>query len=202
MFVFIDESGDPGFKLDQGSTQIFVAAMVMLDSADAARRTTAAMRSAQEALRVKPEFKFSKCHADVRDEFFRRMRGQDFSVRAIVVRKGIIRSQRLQTQKDEFYRYFVRSMLSHDGGALNGARVVIDGSGDRKFRDALKSYLRRQIGDRIESVRFQNSRNDLLVQLADMCVGAIARSYRTDRPSPDRWRKMLKPRISDIWEFE
>jgi hypothetical protein len=29
MLVFIDESGDPGFKLDGGSSPVFVAAMVI-----------------------------------------------------------------------------------------------------------------------------------------------------------------------------
>jgi hypothetical protein len=32
----------------------------------------------------------------------------------------------------------------------------------------------------------------------DMCVGAVARSYRNDRSDPNRWRAM----IEDLWEFE
>ena len=30
MLVFIDDSGDPGFKLDRGSTPVFVIACVIL----------------------------------------------------------------------------------------------------------------------------------------------------------------------------
>jgi len=48
----------------------------------------------------------------------------------------------------------------------------------------------------------KDSRGDTLVQLADMCVGAIARSYREDRKDNDRWRKMLLPRIDDVWDFK
>lgn len=50
-------------------------------------------------------------------------------------------------------------------------------------------------------VRFKDSKSDVLVQLADMCAGAIARSYRKDRAERERWRKMLAPRIDDVWEF-
>ena len=31
MLVFIDESGDPGFKLGRGSSPVFVVAMVVFD---------------------------------------------------------------------------------------------------------------------------------------------------------------------------
>jgi hypothetical protein len=39
MLVFIDESGDPGFKLDSGSSPVFVAAMVIFADRNAARAT-------------------------------------------------------------------------------------------------------------------------------------------------------------------
>jgi hypothetical protein len=42
----------------------------------------------------------------------------------------------------------------------------------------------------------------VLVQLVDMCAGAIARSYRADRKNRDRWRQMLAPRINDVWDFK
>jgi hypothetical protein len=44
MLVFIDESGDPGFKLDRGATPVFVGTMVIFTaSVDAA----ASMRQAE-----------------------------------------------------------------------------------------------------------------------------------------------------------
>jgi hypothetical protein len=80
--------------------------------------------------------------------------------------------------------------------------VVIDGSGDREFRQNLNSGLRALLGaGRIKDLRFKHSHRDVLLQLADMCAGAIARSYRPDRPNRDRWRKMIAPRIMDVWEF-
>ena len=201
MLVFIDESGDPGFKVEKGSTPIFAAAMVLFDNAQNAQATEQVIRQAMQHLRARPEFKFNKSSKQVRDGFFQAVRGCRFSVRAIVVRKDVIYSPHLKTDKEDFYRFFIRQMMTHDDGALVDAKVVIDGSGDREFRRMLESSLRRQVGDRLKSVTFGNSRNDCLVQLADMCVGAIARSYRTDRRDASRWRQMLRPRINDIWDY-
>lgn len=201
MLVFIDESGDPGFKVERGSSPIFVVAMVLFERPEDARATETVILDTMGRLRVRPEFKFNKCSNPVRDGFFEAVRSCPFVVRAIVVRKEVIHSPHLKTDKEDFYRFFVRQMMTHDGGLLEDAKVVIDGSGDRAFRQMLQTSLRRQVGKCLKSVRFSNSRNDPLVQLADMCAGAVARSYRSDRKDAGRWRAMLAPRLNDVWDF-
>lgn len=203
MLVFIDESGDSGFKVDKGSTPVFAVALAAFACKNEALRTEGIIRQAMTDLRVKPEFKFSKAHANVRDGFFEAIRGCNFRVRALVVQKELIRSGRLRSRKEEFYQFFVKSMLKFDNGLLRDARVVIDGSGERSFRQDLKAHLRRDTAPgAIQDVRLKASHGDPLIQLADMCVGAVARSYREDRADADRWRKMLRPRLDDVWEFK
>jgi hypothetical protein len=106
MLVFIDESGDSGFKIDKGSTPVFAVALVAFECNDEARRCDGIIRETLEALRVKPEFKFSKAHGNVRDAFFEAVLGCDFRVRALVVQKDLIQSGRLRTRKEEFYQFF------------------------------------------------------------------------------------------------
>lgn len=91
----------------------------------------------------------------------------------------------------------------HDGHTLRDANVRIDGSGDREFRRALTAYMRRELGpEKIRDLRMSDSKRDPLIQLADMCVGAIARSYRSEsRDNANRWSDMLAPRIDDVWPF-
>jgi hypothetical protein len=203
MLVFIDESGDPGFKLARGSTPVFVAALVAFKESDEAKNCGAAIDALAVRHKIGGEFKFSKSRPEVRDAFFRAIIHFDFCVRAIVVTKERIYSPRLRTNKEAFYSFFVKTMLRFDDGLLNGATVVIDGSGDRAFRRELGTYLRRHLGaDRLKKVRFSNSANDRLIQLADMCAGAIARSYRQDRSDAQQWRDMLRPKIDDIWPFK
>ena len=202
MLVFIDESGDAGFKVGQGASPIFVAAMVIFRNADDAQATESRIAQSDAKRLHKPELKFNKCSADVRDRFFREVRHCPFSVRAIVVQKEQIYSPKLRADREKFYEFFVNTMMRYDNGVLRDAKIVIDGSGDRSFRQDLNAAMRRKLGAGvIKDVRFRDSRSDLLVQLADMCAGAIARSYRQERRNASRWRLMLEPRIDDVWEF-
>ena len=204
MLVFIDESGDPGFKLDRGASPIFVAAMVIFQTPEAASGAQTTIAGSEARRLHKPrEFKFNKCAYEIRDLFFEAIAPCDFSVRAIVVRKEVIFSPRLIADKERFYEYFVKQMMKNDNGALQDAKVTIDGSGDRAFRRDLNAALRLRLRQGvIKKVQFKDSMSDPLLQLADMCVGAIARSYRTDRDQPDRWRQMLRRHIADVWEFK
>jgi hypothetical protein len=201
VLVLIDESGCPGFKLATGSTACFVLAMVRFMDFTEAEQASRAIGDARERLGVKPEFKFNKCKNDMRDAFFDAVEPFQFNVRAIVVEKNKIHSYHLRSRADQFYNFFVRCMLTH--GSLKGARIKIDGSGGRKFKQAMNSYLRRMLApEEIHSFKFVNSRSDNLVQLADMCAGAIARSYRASyRSNANRWQRRLSPKIENIWPF-
>lgn len=203
MLILIDESGDAGFKIAKGSSPYFVVAMVIFRDFAEAERASAAIAEARVRLRVKPEFKFNKSSHPVRDGFFSAVRPFQFGVRALVVEKARIYSESLRDDKDRFYNYFVQMLLKHDNEALRGARIKIDGSGDREFKQELESYLKRQCqGGKIASVKFAESHRDNLIQLADMVAGAIARSYRSDeRTMASRWRAMLAGKVEDVWEF-
>ncbi|WP_307153744.1 DUF3800 domain-containing protein [Rhodopseudomonas julia] len=204
MYVFIDESGDPGFKLERGSTPIFVTSMVVFQNSSDAQETGLHIAALRSRLRIQPEFKFNKCSGSVRDAFFEGLSKQEFSVRAVVVQKHLIHSEALRTVKESFYKFFVRMMMQNDGGVLRDAKVVIDGSGDRLFKKQLRAYLRQHI--ETGSVRkwdLKDSTRDPLIQLADMSAGAIARSYRHDRKEASRWRDMLHDngQLQNVWEF-
>jgi hypothetical protein len=81
MLVFIDESGDPGFKLDSGSSPVFVVAMVIFADREAALTTEQAIRDAKARLRVAKEFKFNSTSRLVREGFFKAVAGCHFRVR-------------------------------------------------------------------------------------------------------------------------
>lgn len=202
MLIFIDESGDAGFKLTKGSSPHFVVAMVAFQDREQAIRAGTAIDDLAARLRFRQEFKFSKSRSEVRDEFFRTVLPFDFCVRSVVVRKELIYSAHLRTDKEAFYSFFVKSMLTFDNGLLAQAKVVIDGSGERAFRQELGSYLRRYTGPgAVNKITFSDSSRDRLVQLADMCAGAIGRAQRKDRDDARRWLEVLGPKIQNIWHF-
>lgn len=203
MLVFIDESGDPGFKLLKGSSAAFVVALVAFNDRDIAHQTRLAIDALAKAHRIQPEFKFSKTPPPMRDLFFETVVKFDFRIRSVVVQKSRLYSERLRSEKEAFYSFFLKSMLKFDNGLLKGAKVIIDSSGERVFRQELSAYLRRHTGKgAIQDIRFSDSCSDRLLQLADMCTGAIARSYNEERKDAARWRAILARKIDNVWEFK
>lgn len=165
MLVFIDESGDPGFKA-VGSSPVFVVAMVIFADAENASIAQGRIKALAEKLKVRPEFKFSKCKDEYRTAFFDEVASCRFRVRAIVVRKERVRSPNLRETKESFYKFFIRMMMMHDGETLKNAKVVIDGSGDREFKKQFRAYLRKHFDStRIRAVDLKDSRDDELIQL-------------------------------------
>lgn len=200
MLVFIDESGCPGFKIARGSDPVFAIGMVTFANREDAATTETVIRELHRSIPHRAEFKFSKTSVDVRDQFFQRVAHCPFRMYAVVVEKERIYSDNLRTNHDAFYNYFLK-LLMRDGEAVNKAKVRLDGSGGRDFERALKTYLRRELAGSIEDFRMVDSERDQLAQLADMCVGAVARCYREGRNERDRWRAMLQRRIANVWEF-
>ena len=204
MLVFIDESGDPGFK-KIGSSPVFAVAMVMFANAEDAALAQGRIKALATRLKVKPEFKFSKCKDEFRTAFFDEVASCRFKVRAVVVHKDRVRSPNLREVKESFYKFFIRMMMTHDGKTLVNAKVVIDGSGDREFKRQFRSYLRRHFAAAsVRAVDLKDSCDDELIQLADMSVGAIARSYKADHDNGGKWLEKLQANghIHNIWEFK
>jgi hypothetical protein len=201
VLVCIDESGCSGFKA--GSTPCFVVVMVIFDNNEDAEKASNTIGKLRERLGVKPEFKFSKCSNDIRTQFFAFLSDHQFKVRAIVVEKARIFSTHLRSEPEHFYNFFLQNLMRHNEDTIRNASIKIDGSGDRKFKQALFAYLRKQLtAGTIRKLRFANSRNDNLIQLADMMAGAIARSYPGRNRDPDgRWRRMVHRQIENVWEF-
>jgi hypothetical protein len=191
VLVFIDESGDPGFKIAAGSSSVFVLAMVIFDDHAEAARTQAVVAGTRARLGVKPEFKFNKCRADFRDGFFDAISDHCFRVRAIVVKKDLIWSERLRSDVESFYRFFLKSMMRFDDEALKDATVVIDGSGDREFKRNLKAYIQRHVqAGAVSEIKLKNSR----AEPASSTGRYVRRSHREIVSNrPERPRSMAYP---------
>lgn len=123
-------------------------------------------------------------------------------MRALVVEKNYVCSPHLRSTKESFYNFFIRNLMQYDNGLLSNASVKVDGSGNREFQQAMKTYLRQQLSSgTIKKFKFANSRTNDLIQMADMIVGAIARSYNQEKKDHFKWRNMLETKIDNIWDF-
>ena len=207
MIVFIDDSGDPGFKTKKGSSPIFVIALVIFDDNLEAEKTSLAIKELRRKLKVSDryEFKFNKTNRKFRKEFFEAVRSFSFRVRAIVVMKDVIYSPRLQTRKEDFYNHIIMQVLKHSGGTITNAKLKFDKRGERTLRDQLRVYLSRELDNKrrkiFKDLKFVDSRQNTLIQLADMIAGSIYASY-TKKDLTYLSTLKRSRRVEDIWEFK
>lgn len=207
MLVLIDESGDTGFK--EGSSRYFVMALTVFNDCDeagrypAAEQTANVIKSVQEETGHKPEFHFSQCKHKVRHAFFNTLNKNqcEFDIYALVIDKSKIYSPHLRGNTKNFYNFILKQLMSKN--PIENAKVKIDGEKSKDFKREVKTYLRRDHDGMIDKLKFANSKNDRLIQLADMCCSAIAYKYnRADRLESDTYVKLLRGRIKNIWEFQ
>ena len=186
MLVFVDESGDPGLKLNQGSSRHFVVALVIFNDHEEAEAVDARVDLLRREMRIHPrfEFHFNKCSRTFREQFLRAISPYEFFYYGIVINKdpGKLCGESFK-HKESFYKYASGLVFENAKGVLTNATVVIDGSGRKDFRKQLGTYLRRRINEpgqhRIRKVKVQDSSKNNLLQIADMVVGSINRSLGT-----------------------
>jgi hypothetical protein len=205
MQVFIDDSGDPGFKTDKGSSKTFIICCIIFDDELEAERTAVRIKELRRELKKSDrfEFKFNKSSKDYRCLFLETVRNFQFRIRAIVMQKEIIRSDELRNSKASFYNYTIKQVLRHHQGTLKNARIRLDGHGNREFRKGLLVYLRNNIEPgTIKNLRFRDSNRDVLIQLADMVAGSIGRTFQKDKTDCDLYWDIIKCRNEDLWIFK
>jgi hypothetical protein len=203
MLVFVDESGDPGLKVGQGSTPHFVVTLVVFRDVAAAERVNKAIKAYRAKINFRPqaEFHFAKLKDTFKLGFLEAVAPFDFEYFSIVINKGKLRGPGFHF-KGSFYKYSCRLVMSNAKALLDNATVIIDGSGDRKFRRELAEYFRKQVNDasnpkRVVKVQMHDSNRDDLVQLADMVCGAVARSY-SDKPDAKTYRRIVQKREAQV----
>ena len=203
MYIYLDESGDPGFKFEHGSSSHFIIALAVFADQLDAEDTALRIKRLRQSLGLKEsfEFKFNKMSNAHRYQFMTAVREAPFSIRALVVDKRGFQNNPLVGRKDTFYQHFVAQLLAWNSAAIRNATLRVDGQGEREFKKAFQSNLRQSIAaGALKKLTFVNSKGDNLIQLADMLAGSIARKYNPRHRDPS-YLNPLNARIANIWEI-
>jgi len=184
MLVFVDESGDLGFKLGRGSTRFFTIALVVFEREGAALGCQRAVEELRRSLGLPPpyEFHFHDDPHDRRLAFLSVVARHDFYCYTFTLDKA---SPRLFDNafryRDSGYKWVCRTALENAKADLHEATVVIDGSGERRFRREMNTYLRRKLNQKgqrqIARLKIGRSHSDPLLQLVDYVAGVTNRLY-------------------------
>jgi hypothetical protein len=106
MFVFLDESGDPGVRGKVGSSSVFVITAVVFSDAGEAERCAEAIRQLRKdlGLHERFEFHFNKCSDKFRTAFLERVAGFGFYHHSFVVNKDKLYGDSFR-HKSSFYKF-------------------------------------------------------------------------------------------------
>ena len=121
----------------------------------------------------------------------------------MVLDKSKVDPKNLPKDKASLYYLVMKELLLK----LNLASpvITIDGRAGRQYAREVKVYLRQSLrehgvhGSRIYLV---DSRKNSLIQLTDIIVGSVARSYNKDKTDSAVYIKALGDKIANIYEIE
>lgn len=206
MLVFVDDAGDAGFKLERGSSKYFVIACVIFDDNLDAEETALKIKRLRRNLgwRDDQEFKFNKSNRKIRSVFLQEITNCKFRVRAIVADKSQITSTVLKQDKNKFYNYMIKEVLSKSARSVSDASIRLDGHEDREYKKAANAYFRKHVnqkGNVVKDFRFVDSRTNSLIQLADMVAGSLLRTTQDSKTDQFIYKRIIDERIEDIWYF-
>lgn len=208
MLVFIDDSGDPGFKFNKGSATHFVIGMVIFEDELEAEKTAIAIKELKREIGFKDntEFRFFKTRKIIRQKFLETINKFNFKIRCLVVDKSKIYSDELKNNKNSFYSYFIKEVLQNSNDKILDAKIRIDGSGDRSFKRNFVAYLRRELNSKqrivMKNCKFVDSKNNVLIQMTDMVAGSINRAQCKNKEDAANYLKIIKSHLDDIWNFK
>jgi hypothetical protein len=194
--IFIDDSGDPGFK--KGSSRYFVIACIVFEDEAEAKRAAKVMQSYKTRLGWgdKAEFKFNKTNKKYILELFELLNDINFYIIATLIDKSAIDET---TKPAVLYNQTICDTLMACG--LNEAKVRLDGHAGRNYMKDAVAYFRKTVNKderKIIDFRFLDSTKNILVQLADLVAGSILRSTKDDKTDSGNYMHALKEKVRSI----
>lgn len=202
MYIYLDESGDPGFQIDRSATRFFVIATVIVQDpivlSDAVDRLRQAIGYTRD-----PEFKGVSTPPAIRRRFLEAICAWDFEVRALIVDKHIVVEPKRQS-KESLYDHFVACLFEPGNPRFSNATLVMDEQ--MKSRDAQNVATRKirellNVSDAstrpIRAVKYRNSRGDNVLQATDMIANTI---YQYCKTGDDQLFRLIRDR-TQLWNY-
>src|SRR5680860_482659 len=123
-FVYLDESGDTGFKFRQGSSRYFAVTILLTPDPIPLNSAINDLRK-QLHYGDRHEFKFTTSEIRVRRALLRTITRHDVLIRSLVVDKHLLSEPHMR-KTETFYNSLVRMLLEHDNGRLRESTLILD----------------------------------------------------------------------------
>lgn len=199
-FIYIDDSGDPGLKGD--STSNFIIASVILVGTENRDNLSKAINDYKRGLgwKAREELKFHKTHKDAIRLAIKTTNKYSYSAYAIVLDKSKIDMRSLSSiERDSIFLYTIKELLLKIN--FPDSDIIIDGIRGPKYTKKARTYLRQELkntGIKTGRIYFEDSRNNSLIQLADLVAGSVARSL-TNKADAKDYVKLFGRKLKKIF---
>lgn len=197
MYAYVDDSGDSGFKFSRGSTRYIVIASCLFNNLDDISETWKLMESVrcnQQNGKIfrkyDREFKYNKTKSVLKDSFFEALSEARYSVRAIIIDKTKLYDPAIHAAPGSLKSFMIKQLFTHTFNRVNHCDLYIDGHDTRAFAIPDEEYLLTEVNGHIphtlNSVHFVDSKDNPMIQVADMTAGAIHSMLESDNNDAKR----------------
>lgn len=203
--IFIDDSGDPGFKIDRGASRMFVIVCVVFANYVDADFASMQLEMLKKKLDWKQEreFKFHRATDVQKEEFFKTLKSLKFRIYATIVDKFFIIEPNLKPS-DSFYEKIILNTLTYIDN-MQEAYIFLDGKAGKNYRNRSVAKIRQALNKNTHCMtRFKmvDSKNDILVQLADMIAGCIRVKFDPSKSVKTDLLEIIHDKIAQLYFYE
>ncbi|MBI3242239.1 MAG: DUF3800 domain-containing protein [Chloroflexi bacterium] len=181
--LYMDWSGDPGFKFNRGSSK-FLAFACLATTAGFAEP----LKKLRDDYRLGSNFYFHFKNASelIKPAFFSLLAQTDITAVALRVDKPALGQDWRKMRGDDLVAHFVAETVAEmPAESIDNAVLLIDGSRDevalqQRIRIAVSDKLRRVGSTLLKDIRVRPAREEDGLQVADMLAGATASEHIGD----------------------
>lgn len=177
MYVFLDESGDTGYKFDKGSSKFFTLTAVVFETNAASIEATNKIKAIISKMKdPKFEFHFTKNTPGTRKKFLSCLEGCQFYWYSISIDKQLIFSPRLQNS-DHMLKTVAKYLCNNLKDKVENGIFIFDKNDSKKFYKELSTILKTEFNGEnskvVKEIKALESHREVLIQIADYCAGII-----------------------------
>ena len=199
--VFIDDSGDPGFKEGASSSTFVLAAALFIDP-EIATIVNKEISDYRRSLGWKDEheFKFRKAPKKIKLRFLEIVSKYHFDIYAVYINKADYPNVFKFSDDEKLYNWTTKELLAIM--PLEEAKVKADGKYGKSYKQRVQTYIRQELNTKdfkkVDDFDIKESNKDNLIQLADIIVGSINRSFQTSKTDSEEYIRIIRKKIVEL----
>jgi len=148
------------------------------------------------------EIKFNSAQKSLIKNLLRFIQRFEFEAYAAVVDKTKTTVLPQLSVGESLYHFVIKELLLKL--ELSETVIFIDGVAHKRQAERIRTYLRHALKEHKAAkykIKFVDSRKDVMIQLADVVAGSIARSYDKEKHDHNDYLEILKPKVMEIYEI-